>query len=313
VSRFALRFVSGRYQGMEYPLPDSGEVMVGRAVDLDLVLLEDKISRKHAKFVTSGGGLLLTDLGSTNGSYVNGDKVRRIELSFEDRVLLGTCIMRIVSGDNIQLNPDIAADRESLRAMMRDRESVSRANDLSGVLGEVPLCELFTCILTGQKTGALLVSGERETTLFFRDGELCHIEVAGMEEFSRQKVMVRLLSWNAGEYRFDEDATSPTEFNLVFGDGAELISESQRHAAEIPRLLEVLPPLDMPLTMCVPLMPKLSDLDAPQLDTLRLALNFPTLGEVIDHCPDSDYVVMSHLHQLLADGYLEVDPDIAVL
>jgi len=36
---YALRFISGKYQGGEYPLAESGELVIGRSVELDLVLI----------------------------------------------------------------------------------------------------------------------------------------------------------------------------------------------------------------------------------------------------------------------------------
>ena len=71
-SGFALRFISGKYQGGEYPLPVEQEIVIGRGGELDIVLVEDMVSRKHAKLVASGEGLSITDLGSTNGTFVDG-------------------------------------------------------------------------------------------------------------------------------------------------------------------------------------------------------------------------------------------------
>ena len=48
-SGFALRFISGKYQGGEFPLPADKEIVIGRGGELDIVLVEDMVSRKHAK------------------------------------------------------------------------------------------------------------------------------------------------------------------------------------------------------------------------------------------------------------------------
>src|SRR5438105_10989627 len=54
---FALRFISGKYQGGEYPLQESGELVIGRSSDLDMVLIEDMVSRKHAKLILQPGSI----------------------------------------------------------------------------------------------------------------------------------------------------------------------------------------------------------------------------------------------------------------
>src|SRR5438094_9918969 len=94
---YAFRFISGKYQGGEYPLTDSGELVIGRASDLDLVLVEDMVSRKHAKLTLQDGGISIADLGSTNGTFVNGEKVKKAQLKLGDRVLIGTSILKLVS------------------------------------------------------------------------------------------------------------------------------------------------------------------------------------------------------------------------
>src|SRR5690606_3435530 len=51
--RYALRFISGKYQGGEFPLRMNREIIIGRSSDLDMVLVEDMVSRKHAKISTT--------------------------------------------------------------------------------------------------------------------------------------------------------------------------------------------------------------------------------------------------------------------
>ena len=73
--RYALRFISGKYQGGEFPLKSDKQVVIGRSSELDMVLVEDMVSRKHAKISTTDGDVFIQDLGSTNGTFVNGEPV----------------------------------------------------------------------------------------------------------------------------------------------------------------------------------------------------------------------------------------------
>ena len=68
---FALRFISGKYQGGEFPLPSQGEIVIGRSSELDMVLVEDMVSRRHSKITVANGQIFIQDLGSTNGTFVN--------------------------------------------------------------------------------------------------------------------------------------------------------------------------------------------------------------------------------------------------
>src|SRR5262245_23417478 len=97
VVRWALRFISGKYQGGEFPLKINREIIIGRSSELDMVVVEDMVSRKHAKITTDDKTVTIADLGSTNGTFVNGEKVRSCELKDGDRVLIGTSIIKLVS------------------------------------------------------------------------------------------------------------------------------------------------------------------------------------------------------------------------
>ncbi|RME23243.1 MAG: FHA domain-containing protein, partial [Deltaproteobacteria bacterium] len=95
--RYALKFISGKYQGGMFPLKPDREIVIGRSSDMDMVLVEDMVSRKHAKISTTSGKIILQDLGSTNGTFVNGEKIRRARLKEGDRILIGTSILKLVA------------------------------------------------------------------------------------------------------------------------------------------------------------------------------------------------------------------------
>src|SRR5215467_8170876 len=92
----ALKFISGKYQGGEFPLKREKQIVIGRSSDLDVVLAEDMVSRKHAKISTQGGKIVIEDLGSTNGTFVNGEKIKQARLKEGDRILIGTSILKLV-------------------------------------------------------------------------------------------------------------------------------------------------------------------------------------------------------------------------
>src|SRR3954468_10344400 len=95
--QWALRFISGKYQGGEFPLRPNREIVIGRSSELDMVLVEDMVSRKHAKIITDENAVTIEDLGSTNGTFVNGEKVRTSEIRDGDRILIGTSIIKLVT------------------------------------------------------------------------------------------------------------------------------------------------------------------------------------------------------------------------
>jgi len=65
------------------------ETRIGRAIENDIVLESADVSRFHAKIVKEGDNFVLIDQGSTNGSFVNGQKVTRQILSEHDKLSFG--------------------------------------------------------------------------------------------------------------------------------------------------------------------------------------------------------------------------------
>jgi pSer/pThr/pTyr-binding forkhead associated (FHA) protein len=72
-----------------------GSARVGRAWENEIVLPDDRVSRRHGQLTTRHGALVYSDLGSTNGSFVNGVRVSEIALGSGDIVRLGNSTLTI--------------------------------------------------------------------------------------------------------------------------------------------------------------------------------------------------------------------------
>jgi Protein of unknown function (DUF3662)/Inner membrane component of T3SS, cytoplasmic domain len=71
-------------------IPVSGApIRIGRAPECELVLKDSRVSRRHARLHARNGVLVLTDLGSTNGTRVNGHRVTELVLGEGDRIEIG--------------------------------------------------------------------------------------------------------------------------------------------------------------------------------------------------------------------------------
>ncbi len=82
-----VRLVSG--DGRTYPL-QMGSTVIGRGDQANLRLPDVGISRRHARLDFDGNQVVLTDLGSTNGTMVNGQRVSAVALNPGDMIQLGT-------------------------------------------------------------------------------------------------------------------------------------------------------------------------------------------------------------------------------
>lgn len=68
-------------------------IRIGRQADNDLVVVDPGVSRHHAEVINSSGTCTLHDLGSTNGTYVNGSVVTEHALREGDRISLGSTVV----------------------------------------------------------------------------------------------------------------------------------------------------------------------------------------------------------------------------
>ena len=76
-----------------------GPVVVGRAPSSDIVVDEPYVSASHARFTLQGPALVVEDLGSTNGTLVNGHLIEQaVTLRDADEVQVGDTIMRVSRG-----------------------------------------------------------------------------------------------------------------------------------------------------------------------------------------------------------------------
>src|SRR5262249_34143698 len=71
-----------------------GEVRLGRT-DVDVAIEDGKLSRLHATLVSTGGGVAIRDEGSSNGTHVNGRRVKAATLAAGDIVRVGDSLLAI--------------------------------------------------------------------------------------------------------------------------------------------------------------------------------------------------------------------------
>lgn len=94
--RTFVRVESGFYEGLEWPL-DRASTVVGRGRTADLVLSEATISRAHALLGFKGDQPFVQDLGSTNGTLLNGAREQQSILKDGDELRMGRLVLRIVT------------------------------------------------------------------------------------------------------------------------------------------------------------------------------------------------------------------------
>src|SRR5438309_2326408 len=114
-----LRVVEGPEAGRELEVTDAA--VIGRsATAAGLVIQDPEASRRHATLIPEGEGLSVEDLGSTNGTFVNGERIaeKRV-LAAGDRIELGTSVLELLPAlvvEPEEAPPEVEAPLEVERA-----------------------------------------------------------------------------------------------------------------------------------------------------------------------------------------------------
>jgi len=213
-----LQIVSGARQGLSVPLEEDQPLVIGRKRG-DLLLDDPLVSSSHCRIVKRDKGWVLQDLGSTNGTMVDGRLVRETVLRPGAEVTIGGSRMLLYIGDS--LPPEAVSDnRPGLSqldiAWLLDEElvelrgSAERTRSQTDVIGQdlrlPPGVNAVVEIVAGQDVGKVFRFTRGNVTIGRRQGEvpLSDVEVsrhhAVIEVFGREMVFLRDLGSTNGTY-----------------------------------------------------------------------------------------------------------------
>jgi hypothetical protein len=278
------------------------EIIIGRSSDLDMVLVEDMVSRKHAKISTHGGQVIIQDLGSTNGTFVNGEKIKRVRLREGDRVLIGTSIIKLVTSDVVG---EVGEDGMVPPPVSAQPQRATGARSMAGTIDEIPLPDLLQLLSTSKKSGVLEIQGSQGLgRIYLRTGQIYYATIDDSFDLNPRKAVYRMLVWESGTFEllppddkeFLEELDEPTE---------GLLMEAMRQLDEIRRLERDLPDRDGKLVLADPMVPALRDLSPEHLDLLQLVHNNQQVNKILDKSPTPDLETYEGLIKLIKDGFVQ--------
>jgi diguanylate cyclase (GGDEF)-like protein len=115
-ARAYLIVLAGSNVGEMYKIHE-GETIIGRGTQAEIKVIDEGISRTHARIVHDAGDLYVEDLDSKNGTYANGQRVRRHKLSDGDKIQVGeTTILKFTYHDKLDEN----FQRQMYESALRD-------------------------------------------------------------------------------------------------------------------------------------------------------------------------------------------------
>ena len=166
-----------------------GTYVFGRVADADIVLPSDLVSRTHARVVANAGDLVVSDLESSNGTFVNGARVLgEMRVAIGGMLSIGDVVCRVYGASPQGLLPGAAP------------------GTLSGGLGEVPPASVFRLIAVLKKSGVLkMTSPPLEAQITFARGQIAEVVVDARKTRDPIQALTALLRWK-GTFDFEAAA-----------------------------------------------------------------------------------------------------------
>lgn len=296
--QFVLRCVSGEREGGAFALPHNRVVVIGRADGVDLPLGDTRVSRQHARVNTAGRHLILIDLGSRNGTFVNGERVRRARLKPGDQIRVGSSVFQV----------DTAAS-DGLSVPARSPVAVpppGEAPGESGRLADTAVLELLRRWRTARRNGlASIQSSAGKIRLHLFDGHVGMAEWQGQPDYTLRKIVFRALGWTSGVYHLEAAAAghvAPASAAAAVG----LVEEAVGYLEELGRVQDQLPVPDASVLVPHPPPRDLTQLSRDERAVYDLVLKHGTLQGVMDHFPGTDLEAGRLFARLLAHELIVV-------
>lgn len=166
--------------GSEYPL--AGTQLIGRGDDCDIRLVSDKVSRQHARITLTDDGPVIEDLGSANGTRLNGMRLTEsAALMHGDTVNIDRFTLRVQLAGTAQQPDDatVLAEEEDATVIVGDEAPPAAAAPAETPAADSPLPGSWIESGTGESTEFFSAGEPADTVSLARHGDLPHLLLLG--------------------------------------------------------------------------------------------------------------------------------------
>ena len=288
--------ITGQAIGRKFRLRAGQILFAGRSSSTDIFLDENLVSRRHAKFAWVNDEVKVQDLGSTNGTFVNGRKVLSATIKSGDKVQIGQTLMKVYFSD------DPTADLSAIYALtdaFRERAEPSaqaqpRKKTFQGNLALMALPELLQMMAANRSTGILELTRENLAgRIYCKDGKLQYAVLGPVE---CEKAVFRMLAWKDADFEFRPETFDAEKFARQVSMSLEnVLMEGFRQMDELEKLSPEVPPRRIKLRLLTNDQTLLDQLPPAVKAVLRSIVKYQTVGEILDRTPLFDLDVVKIL------------------
>jgi pSer/pThr/pTyr-binding forkhead associated (FHA) protein len=281
--------------------------ILGRSSDAAIHVEETGVSRQHALIEHQEGVPHLVDLGSTNGTFLNGRRIDNETIHTGDRIQIGSATFEVTvgkdhgpgsirEGTDPEVRQEIAEIRQKLQQSPSGSGPVAvQQTVLAGSLANIGLPSLLQTLEANRNSGTLMLHfDELRGQIHLADGLPVH---ARLGPTRGKKALFRLVGRSDGRFEFLEPGFEPQRATIE-GRLDGLLLEAVTELDEFTQYRSELPPDDTELVFTENRFFVLSRMPPDLFEVLACIARHRQVGPIIDECSLSDLEVVRHLLML---------------
>lgn len=288
-------------------------VAIGRHESNELQLDSRTVSNYHAEILNENGRLLVRDLGSTNGTFVNAERVREQRVASGDHIRIGSHQLTVqreapinkrerllrVPRDPDAFGPGTAGRIVSIRA---DSEDAHKTIQVGGP-HDLPFADLLKMLSANAHSVLLtLTQKDEQGCVWVRKDRIVHAECRSV---IGEKALYRFFAWRDAFYEVGELTDDQSTHRSIELPVDNLIVEGMKHASEIGTLLGMLPPLDAPLQLKEDCTLPPSAYTPAELQIFQAVIRYETVAKVMETLPMTDTTILRLIDGLVRKGVFD--------
>lgn len=292
-----------------FNLPQDSKIVIGRHATNDLQLDSRTISGHHAEFILDGGDIVLRDLNSTNGTFVNGEPISSHRLENGDEIRISNYVFTVYIKDreqNGKKSPsgffiDVGSQGNIIPFHSPSKEENTQPfrdfHDLS--LPDL-LMFLFT---TGHTVTLVLYRGSEEGRILLHNGSVIH---AVYQHTTGEKALYRLFGWQEARYEVLKCSPEDSVKKTITLPTESLIKEGVQQLEDMGNLADLLPHFDSRLRLREGCSLPLSAFSPGEVEVYQLLIQCKTIEGALEESNLADFRILRLVHSLIRKNVFEV-------
>ncbi len=287
-----------------FDLSDTFRVSLGRHHTNDVQLRSSRVSNHHAEILNEVDGLMLRDMGSTNGTYVNDEAIRLQRIKTGDRIRVGNfqITVRLIPRGRVASEIANPFSVGTIGNILPFQRNVSATHlTVSRERLDATLPDLLMQLAAHNTTAMVVIRNQNEAGRIYVDkGQIIHCEAGAVR---KAKALHRVLAQQKGRYEIPEfpaDASVPT---TIAGQTDLIVLEAMQQIEALERLTSQLPPLVHEITLDEDCSKAINTLSPDEIEAYQYLVRYQTIMKVMEESPFTDFAVLRLIHGLLARGF----------